>query len=178
MKNVTESALYRCTITDKYDNIVYALFNVSVIDPNGYTVTLDDRTKGAAAINGIVNGGKYSGETTFTIACEDACAVLCTTDGENYTRLTGTEGGNGYSFNIDVTQDVTVLVALKGDVNLDGVLKNQDVTMAKAANLGKRTLSKLQEMVADVTGDGVFKNQDITKYKAALLGKTTLSWDI
>ena len=73
---------------------------------------------------------------------------------------------------------MTVLVALKGDVNLDGVLKNQDVTMAKAANLGKRTLSKLQEMVADVTGDGVFKNQDITKYKAALLGKTTLSWDI
>ena len=145
----------------------------------GHVATLDDYTQGFATITGIVSGNTYSGETTFTVACDDACAVLYTTDGgETYTRLKGTAVDNGYSFTVDVTQDMTIVVALKGDVNLDGVLKNQDVTMAKAANLGKRTLSTLQEIVADVTGDGVFKNQDITKFKAALLGKTTLSWDI
>ena len=148
------------------------------ISGDGYTVTLTDYTKDVAAITGIQDGGTYSGETTFTVSCDNTCAVLYTADGENYTRLTGTAEDNGYSFTVDVTQNMTIVVALKGDVNLDGVLKNQDVTMAKAANLGKRTLSTLQEMVADVTGDGVFKNQDITKFKAALLGKTTLSWDL
>ena len=150
----------------------------AVVEEKGYVVTLEDYSKGVATIIGIEPGGSYSGDTSFTVSCDEACAVLCSIDGEDYTRLTGREGDNGYSFTVDVTQDMTIIVALKGDVNLDGVLKNQDVTMAKAANLGKRTLSTLQEMVADVTGDGVFKNQDITKFKAALLGKTTLSWDM
>ena len=160
---------------NEYDNE----FILHINEVAGYSVIMDDHTNGAATVTGIVSGNTYSGETTFTVACDDACAVLCTTDGgETYTRLKGTAVDNGYSFTVDVTQDMTIIVALKGDVNLDGVLKNQDVTMAKAANLGKRTLSTLQEMVADVTGDGVFKNQDITKFKAALLGKTTLSWDL
>ena len=150
----------------------------AVVEEKGYVVTLEDYSKGVATIIGIEPGGSYSGDTSFTVSCDEACAVLCSTDVENYTRLTGTVVDNGYSFTVDVTQDMTIVVALKGDVNLDGVLKNQDVTMAKAANLGKRKLSTMQEMVADVTGDGVFKNQDITKFKAALLGKTKLSWDL
>ena len=154
---------------------LYAL--VEENDTTGHTVTVEDYTEGLATITGIVSGNTYSGETSFIVTCDEACAVLCIFDSENYTRLSGTAGDSGYSFVIDFTQDMTIVVALKGDVNLDGVLKNQDVTMAKAANLGKRTLSSLQEMVADVTGDGIFKNQDITKFKAALLGKTTLSWD-
>ena len=143
----------------------------------GYEVALDDYTNGLATITGIKEG-EYTGETTFTVACDEACAVFCSTDSKTYTRLTAAAGDNSYSFTVDVTQNMTIVVALKGDVNLDGVLKNQDVTMAKAANLGKRTLSTLQEMVADVTGDGVFKNQDVTKFKATLLGKTTLNWDV
>ena len=178
LENVTEPAIYRCRVTDRFDNYVNSTFSINIIAPAGYIVTLNDLTNGAASITGIASGNGYSGETTFNVTCVDSCAVLFTTDGENYTRLTGTAGDNGYRFTVDVTQKMTIVVALKGDVNLDGVLKNQDVTMAKAANLGKRTLSTLQEMVADVTGDGVFKNQDITKFKAALLGKTTLNWDI
>ena len=153
-------------------------FSYYAVVEEGFPITLDDYTNGLATITGIENGGSFSGETSFSVSCDDACAVLCSTDGENYTRLTGTAEYNGYSFTVDVNQEMTIVVALKGDVNLDGILKNQDVTMAKAANLGKRTLSTLQEMVADVTGDGVFKNQDITKFKAALLGKTTLNWDM
>ena len=169
----------KAVIKASSDSDVSCIVQLEVTGIDGHTVKVDDRTAGAATVSGIVNGNKYSGKVGFTVSCDDACAVLCTTDGgKTYTRLTATAGNNGYSFSIDVTQEMTIVVALKGDVNLDGVLKNQDVTMAKAANLGKRTLSTLQEMVADVTGDGIFKNQDITKFKAALLGKTTLGWDI
>ncbi len=146
---------------------------------DGNTVTLSDYTKGKATITGVEDGGSYSGETPFTVACDSACAVLCSTDGgENYTRLTGTKSGNSYSFTVNVDQDMTIAIAIKGDVTLDGELKNQDVTIMKAAYLGKRDVSALQTMVADVNGDGELRNQDVTKTKAAFLGKTSLSWDI
>ncbi len=145
----------------------------------GHTVTLDDYTKGKATITGLVDGNTYAGNTEFTVTSDFACLVLYSADGgQTYTRLTAAGSGNTYSFTVDVDQDLTVVVAIKGDVTLDGELKNQDVTIMKAAYLGKRTVSSLQLMVADVNVDGNLKNQDGTKTKAAFLGKTSLSWDI
>ena len=98
--------------------------------------------------------------------------------GTAYTRLAGTAVSGGYSFTVDVTQDMTITIVKKGDTNLNGLVNNQDITMAKAAYGGKRTLTSLQVLAADVTGDGKLANQDITKLKAAYANKTTLSWDI
>ncbi len=169
------SSGYLVFVSDHFS--IYAV--VEENDAAGHTITLTDYTKGKATITGVEDGGSYSGETPFTVTCDKACAVLCSTDGgQNYTRLTGTGSGNSYSFTVNVDQEMIIAIAIKGDVTLDGELKNQDVTIMKAAYLGKRTVTALRTMVADVNGDGELKNQDVTKTKAAFLGKTTLSWDL
>lgn len=146
--------------------------------PLTYTVNIDNKTSGAATVTGIVDGNKYSGSTTFTVSCANACAVAYTTDGgTTYTRLTAVADGGKYKFTVDVTQDMTIAVVKKGDTNLNGDVATQDATIANAANLSKRTLTALQKLAADVNGDGDLKTQDVTRLKAFLLNKTTLTWD-
>ncbi len=145
----------------------------------GYTLTLDDRTNGAAAVTGVSGGGQYAGETSFTVSCVEACAVVCSTDGgQTYTRLTATAVAGGYRFTINMTADTTIVIVKKGDANLNGSVANQDATITKAANLQKRSLTPLEQVGADVNGSGSVNNQDVTKLKAALLQKTTLDWDV
>ena len=70
-----------------------------------------------------------------------------------------------------------VVIAKKGDVNLDGDLLPVDVSMFKAAQLGKLdTFTELQYIVADLNGDGVILPIEVSMIKAAQLGKLELSW--
>ena len=148
--------------------------------PIGFTVMVEDLTKGAATVSGIVVGeNTLSGATTFTVNYKYACMVAWTADGgESYTRLRGTKVENGCTFTIDVAQDMTIVIVRKGDVDLDGSFTILDAATAKAAQLGKATLNRLlQKMVADVTGEGTIDILDVSQIKAAQLGKATLQWD-
>lgn len=148
-------------------------------EPVGYTVTLDNKTQGKATVSGIVSGNNYSGNTTFTVSCDKACAVAYSTDGgATYTRLTAVADGGKYKFTVNVTQNTVIAIVLKGDTNLDGDVKNQDYTGLKAANAGKRTLTALQILAGDINGKDGITNQDVTRLKASIAGKTTLTWDI
>ena len=148
--------------------------------PIGFTVMVEDLTKGAATVSGIVVGeNTLSGATTFTVNYKYACMVAWTADGgESYTRLRGTKVENGCTFTIDVAQDMTIVIVRKGDVDLDGSFTILDAATAKAAQLGKATLNRLlQKMVADVTGEGTIDILDVSQIKAAQLGKAPLKWD-
>ena len=92
--------------------------------PTGYTVTLDDRTKGAANHVDLENGETYTPGHAFTVTCEQACVVAISTDNKaTYEELTCVNvGENTYQFTVpeDIDCDFWILIALKGDVNLDG----------------------------------------------------------
>ena len=180
LENVTEPAVYMCRVTDKYDNYVNATFLVNVLEESGYAVTLSDLTKGIASISDLDNGGIYSGETTFIVSCTKACAVLYTTDGgQTYSRLKGTKtADNKYSFTVDVTKTMTIVVALKSDVNMDGRINALDVAMTKAGQLNKITLTPMQRQIVDVNADNRLNALDVAMTKAGQLNKITLGWDI
>lgn len=145
----------------------------------GYTVTLNNMAAAAGAeITGLTSGDTYS-SVAFTVSCDLACVAAVTADdGETYTRLTASANENGgYNFAIDeLTGDVEVVVAVKGDANGDGELGTADVTQVKAANLGKKTMSPFQLLLMDINGDGELGTADITQLKAANLGKKIISW--
>lgn len=104
-----------------------------------------------------------AGEGSFTVTCESPCFVLLTKDdGENYSILSGTElDTNKYSFEFDLEEGTTIVVAIKGDVNFSGTLNNRDITaLMNAYSTGG--LSSLEKIICDVNGSGALNNRDIT----------------
>lgn len=147
-------------------------------DPTGFNVTVDDRTKGTATVDGIE--ATMSGNITFTVANDKACVVLVRTGEEGsytYTRLTATETAteNTYSFTTTVTGDITIIVAIKGDVNGDGNVDSTDTAQTKAISLG-RSVDDLKRRIADVSGDAVIDSTDVAQIKAVALGGRSFKW--
>lgn len=69
------------------------------------------------------------------------------------------------------TSTVKVNRVLMGDVNLDGVVNEEDVTLLNKAVLGAVLLNETQKRAADVNGDGVTDSIDslnIVKYNAGV----------
>ena len=123
--------------------------------------------------------GWTAGKNTFKVNSGSPCVVVISNDGgQTYTKLEAAANDDGsYTFTAeDMTEDTTLTVLKKGDINGDGAVKNSDVLLGSAALLGKQTLTELQKMAADVSGDGDFTNADITALMAAILGKGSMSW--
>ena len=148
-------------------------------------VVIEDFTKGKATVDGIDADSLYLGEVSFKVASENDQAVLVAIkevaeDGsESYTRLIcSTDAASGeHSFTLTVDQDVTIVLAFKGDVNLDGAVKASDATMAKRALAGTYQITKaLAELTADVSGDGVLKSSDATMISRSLAGTYVIKW--
>ena len=149
-------------------------------DPTGFNVTVDDRTKGTATVNGIE--ATMSGEISFTVANDKACVVLVRTGEEGsytYTRLTATaveNAENKYSFTTNVTGDITIIVAIKGDVSGNGKIDSADVSLIKMAYLGKKGLTGETAVIADVSGNSKIDSADVSLIKMAYTGKRALTW--
>ena len=123
--------------------------------------------------------GWTAGKNTFKVSSGSPCIVVVSNDGgQTYTKLEAIANDDGsYTFTAeDMTEDTTLTVLKKGDINGDGAVKNSDVLLGSAALLGKQTLTELQKMAADVSGDGDFTNADITALMASILGKGSMSW--
>ena len=135
-------------------------YAVTVSNPAGALVSLAD--------------GTYTGKVRFTVTSSQACAVMYTTDdGESYTLLPAAAGEGNYSFTLDPGADAAVVVALKGDVNLDGKVNSADAAMAKrfAAGLEKPTLLQTRVLGAEkVTGITALRLQ------RAVVGLYELGW--
>ena len=139
----------------------------------GHTVTLDDYTNGAAVVSGISNDGFYNGGKKFTIACDEACVVAYSTDnGNNYTKLpaTSTDTEGIYSFTLSISEDTKLLIALKGDVLLDGEIDPVDGTQIKRYSLGLRAFDANQLLLGDVNDDGEIDPVDGLQIKRLSLG--------
>ena len=164
----------------------FSEYEIEVVDaePEAETVTvdIDNKTGTSTPATITAESGILGNAYTFTVSCEKACVVAYTTDGGvTYTRLTATpvEGQpNTYSFTVDnLSADMKFIVAIKGDIGLDGVLGGPEVMQIKAAQLGKlKTFTDLQNMLADLDGDGTIEGPEVMQIKAAQLGKLTLAW--
>ncbi|MBQ1675379.1 MAG: dockerin type I repeat-containing protein, partial [Oscillospiraceae bacterium] len=137
-----------------------------------------DKTNGAATTD-IVADQTYSGDVTFTVTCAKACVVAIVNGDDTYTKLACTTENGEHKFTVTVTDaDVKIVVAIKGDVNLDGKISTMDATMAKQKYLGTAFAidPALQMLTADVSGDNKITTMDATMIKQAYLGSTTLAW--
>lgn len=119
--------------------------------------------------------GWAAGENTFTVACDKACVVLVKS-GETYTKLTAANSGETHSFTAALAEGDEIIVRLKGDVNGDGVVNNTDTIQARAASLGKATLTEINAACAKVVGGTAVTNTDVIQIGAVALGKAAFQW--
>ena len=132
-------------------------------------MTVDNKTgSNTPATVSLVSGSLYNGETTFTVECVRPCAVMYTTDGESYTRVDCvTDDSGSRTFTVNVTAEMTVVVALKGDFNLNGFVDGVDAVRVNRL-VG---LNAINRIVADVTGDGNVNGVD-----AMRINRGTFNW--
>lgn len=119
--------------------------------------------------------GWVAGDNTFTVACGKACVVLVKS-GETYTKLTAANSGDTHSFTATLAEGDEIIVRLKGDVNGDGVVNNTDTIQARAASLGKATLTEINAACAKVVGGTAVTNTDVIQIGAVALGKAAFQW--
>lgn len=119
--------------------------------------------------------GWAAGENTFTVACDKACVVLVKS-GETYTKLAAANSGETHSFTANLAEGDEIIVRLKGDVNGDGVVNNTDTIQARAASLGKATLTEINAACAKVVGGTAVTNTDVIQIGAVALGKAAFQW--
>ena len=142
----------------------------------GYHILVTDCTAGNATTS-IEAEALYSGEVTFTVSCAAPCVVAVDNGNDAYTVLTCATSGDEHSFTVTVTNaDVTIVIAVKGDANLNGAREAKDATFAAQAVAGKRTFTALQQLAMDGNGDGVFDSKDATFAAQVESGKRSYKW--
>lgn len=93
-----------------------------------------------------------------------------------YVAIAATPNDDG-SYSFTAPEGVNeVLLVMKGDINLDGLLKTNDKAALNSVTLGKTTLAAENTFVADINGDGQVKTNDKAGLNAVLLGKTQFAW--
>lgn len=85
-------------------------------------------------------GWKLGAENTFTVASDNdvACVVLVKKADGTYQKLTATTGENGkHGFTATLAEGDSIIVALNGDMNGDGVVNASDATLVSRACLSE-----------------------------------------
>ncbi len=98
-------------------------------------------------VNNIANAALSSGHTdtgalSLSVTAAKACAVFYTADGgSTYAALVPAGEGNSRSFTLEITADTAIYVVQRGDLDMDGGVDSDDVSLAKrlAAGLAAQT---------------------------------------
>lgn len=136
-------------------------------------------TKGNATVNIIDTAAG-----TFTVTCESACVVAIENADGSYTKLIAdSSSGDTYSFCIegDSLAEQKIIVAIKGDFDMNGTVNRGDATKILRALTNKESISALAAVVADVTGDNAVSRGDSTRILRVLTYKgkepnSVISW--
>ena len=138
----------------------------------GYIVTVTSYCGENATVN-LNSGGSYQGEISFTVLSVRDQAVLVTVkNGNNYTVLPCTADGKRHVFTLNVTKNTEIVVAFKGDVNLDGSLDLKDSLRVKKYVAGDagQIGDQIQLLAGDVNADGSVNLKDLLAIKKAIAG--------
>ena len=139
------------------------------IDPERDIVLVGENNQASYVVTG----------NTLNVQNDAACVVLWTDDGgETYTKLAATQNeAGGYDFDLtNVPANAVIKIAIKGDMNGDGVLGFADATMVMNAYGNDAPLSKLAELVADVDGISGIQFADATRIMNAWGNDQYLDW--
>lgn len=117
-------------------------------------------------------GGFVEGENTFTVSCDNVCYVFVSNDGgTTYERIAATANANGgYDFTADLTAESKIVVRLFGDLNGNGALQPNDVTMLKRIIKGTYSADGIATALADLNGNGALQPNDVTMLKRIIKG--------
>ena len=123
-----------------------------------------------------VDGGIDVSGNTITADGSRPLKAAYFSDGE-LTAISASENGDGtYSFTVPEGVAEVVLV-VKGDANGDGSFTNLDVTIAKAAMIGRAVkVDAFGRFASDISGDNDFTNYDVTLMKAMIMGRIENGW--
>ena len=99
-------------------------------------------------------------------------------NGDEYTVIPCTTNENGvHRYMAELGPDSELVIAFKGDVNLDGTVKSSEVTMIKRAIAKTYNLKNgMAALTADVNGDGSLKSSDATMLARSIAGTYNLKW--
>ena len=92
-----------------------------------------------------------------------------------YQKLTATTGENGkHSFTATLAADDSIVVALKGDVDGDGVITAAEARKLLGASSGKVTLTDIEKLRSGSTGEPTAA--EARKVLGVSSGKTAFDW--
>ncbi|MBE5999799.1 MAG: Cna B-type domain-containing protein [Sarcina sp.] len=170
-----------------------------------YRIIFEDYTKKQVSIGDVdtqaidgyedtclISTGYYKGNVTFTLKADKAVVAAVHTDEDKagydklmdrtgtYERLYCTEKEGAYEFTVPVNDsDVYIVLAYKGDMNLDADIKFVDAAMADRLSLGTLTnANALMKFVGDVNADNNNVFIDAAMIDRASLGTFSLQWDL
>ena len=189
--DVTETVTVSADDTD-LTKTIYAVWR------QDYRLIFEDYTNGGVSISGVETtaleghpnckiGTTYvNGEVTFTLNADMAVVAAVHTDGSteklmdqngSYNRLFCTAD---HSFTVDVSGgDVYIVLAYKGDVNLDGSVGLMDANLADRIFVKTyASVTKLQELVSDVNADQSVGLMDSNMIDRSFVKLHTIPWDI
>ena len=160
------------TATKNEDDILSFTMNIG-----DTTVTLQGQS--ALTLGMITYEITSSGVDENNNAVEPPCIVLVkNADGKYIQQEIKTDKNGVHTVKLAVGQEI--VVALKGDVNGDGVINGSDLNRINALILGADNvdrLSDVEKMVADVVYDGYYNASDLNRVNAHFLGnKAALTW--
>lgn len=87
------------------------------------------------------------------------------------TKVTSGNIGTGMTLTY---QGVTFVMAVRGDINGDGIVTITDVVAIQSHVVGKKTLEDVYELAADINQDGKVSITDVVKAARVVVGKDTI----
>lgn len=156
---------------------------ISTIKNQG-TIAIENKTGGKAKVKlgdkeSTENFSTTTKEEKITVTCDSACIVILANEADNsYTRLEGvaTNTDNCYEFSYEI-DDYQVIIALKGDVNLNGTVNLADAMLINRSKLSSSLpayieLTPIQSVVADINKNGSINTADAMLINRAMLSET------
>ena len=122
-------------------------------------------------------GWKLDAENTFTVASDNdvACVVLVKKADGSYEKLAAATGEDGtHSFTATLAAADSIVVALKGDVDGDGVITAAEARKLLGASSGKITLTDIEKLRSGSTGEPTAA--EARKVLGVSSGKTAFDW--
>lgn len=152
-------------------------------------IEFENKTNGKATVT--IGDEDSTGDFTittkdeyFTVTCDLACIVMLYNESEEtYTRVEyaeATENTNSYKFGYELN-DLKFIIALKGDVSLNGKVNIADSMLINRSLLSDtmsayRPLTEIERVVADVTKNGTVNIADSMKINRSLLSETASAY--
>ena len=146
-------------------------------------VEIDNRTGEVAEVSILEDGIK--------ITANEACvAIISDSENNTYEKIPATKivnENNSYKFAFEIIDDVNILVALKGDGDMDGAVTSADLNMINRSLISPtlggryRPLTNPEKIIFDLDNDDVVTPADLNLVNRSLISPTlafykAISW--